>query len=478
MKPFAMPTILRHTPHHAPGAPPTPDDAAALLAVIPSSPPYPEWIKVIAAVAACGFSLVETNAILTAWSPDQKPGETVGKIRSLQSGARPPSLGALVNIAKAHGLDAPAFARDRWQRNQQSPPPRHHAAAIRFAPAISPAATQPLNATQTPASVDRTPPNAAPPREIKHLEKLRAPTENDLYTIADIRDLPLPESIKILRQVADKGLLFTAALADFADIDNPPEAGGQWERAHAWIFTDGAKQIAAARRMDGETWKHIGGKKTWFLKNSRADWVTGLAEAASDPAATIGLCEGAPDALALFVLRRICAEFRNIAPAAFATCSTEIPPEQLPCFTGRNVILFAQHDTRHTAGQDAARKWTAQLRGANAATIQHFDLTKWRVAGHDGHPPKDINDFLKYWLDRSLLNASDTAGNKAEAKAGATPADATAGNPAPHAPEMCPVCRHFNIMAPIGGMTCSSFHSSPEAATFIAQTTNTATAIL
>jgi len=537
MKPQSTTPVLRRSAPRDADTPPTPEDAAALLAVIPSRPDYAEWIRVIGAVVACRFSLEDTHCLLTAWSPDEKLGESVAKFRSLQSGTRARGIGALVNIAKQHGLDASAFARARWRRNHQGAT-LCRPAAIRFNASVSSPATPPFAESQTPASTGgaapRTPPagrggrgesiceaggqpaaatpvssSAAParlpaspipfdklpppppPRDIKFLDRLRTPTDEDLFFIADSRDLPWPFSLPVLRRVADMGLLHVARLPEHTRPIFPKKKAesGDWIQggAPAWTLTDAAQQVVMARRMDRRGWNLLcktadpaDAPKNWNLGGSRGHWVIGLAEAAADPDATLALCEGPPDALSLFVLRELWPEFADIAPAAFTSCSVSIPPEQLPFFTGRRVILFAQHDTRHTAGQDAAKKWTAQLRKAEAADIRLFDLADWHVAGTD-YPEKDINDFLKHLLAGDLILAPGIAdapaiaignaggvgldnGTKPTAgQAGQTlpPATTPPRFPADIAPARCPVCLRANIIAVIGGMTCASVHATP-----------------
>ena len=66
----------------------------------------------------------------------------------------------------------------------------------------------------------------------------------------------------------------------------------------AWIVTDSRRRNAQARRIDGQTWKHIGDKKAWTLPGSEAAWLIGLSEAAPFP--LIFLVEGGPDLLAAF----------------------------------------------------------------------------------------------------------------------------------------------------------------------------------
>jgi hypothetical protein len=93
-------------------------------------------------------------------------------------------------------------------------------------------------------------------------------------------------------------------------------------RGHrAWIVTDRNRFVAEARRLDGQPWAHIGGKKNWTLRGGRKSWPIGIMEAENSRA--IALVEGMPDFFAAF--HWIWAEDRaDVAPVAILGASMSI----------------------------------------------------------------------------------------------------------------------------------------------------------
>lgn len=89
--------------------PPTASEVAEVLGWIPSAPDYDTWVRTVSAV---GNTLpdAEAEAVLLAWSPDQKPGETRRKLRSRMTRVR---YGSLIEIARRHGFDPKARYRSR-----------------------------------------------------------------------------------------------------------------------------------------------------------------------------------------------------------------------------------------------------------------------------------------------------------------------------------------------------------------------------
>jgi len=87
-------------------------DVAEILTAIPTRPAYPDWIAVIAAVGSV-LTESEAAAVLSAWSPEESPGEYARKLRNR---CQRVGIGSLIDRAKAHGFDASAFARRRADR--------------------------------------------------------------------------------------------------------------------------------------------------------------------------------------------------------------------------------------------------------------------------------------------------------------------------------------------------------------------------
>jgi hypothetical protein len=81
----------------------TPEEIRGMLAKIPPRPNHDEWIKVISAV---GSAVDESTAVrfLHEWSPEEKPGEYLEKLRS---GLDQVGIGTLIHKAKENGWERP-----------------------------------------------------------------------------------------------------------------------------------------------------------------------------------------------------------------------------------------------------------------------------------------------------------------------------------------------------------------------------------
>jgi hypothetical protein len=167
----------------------------------------------------------------------------------------------------------------------------------------------------------------------------------------------------------------------------------------AWIVTDSTRHNAQARRLDGQPWAEIGGKKAWTLCHAgNASWPVGAAEASSFP--SIAFCEGGPDLLA--ALHFILAEGResHCAAVAMLGASLSIHPDSLPLFAGKRVRIFGHADASG-AGDRAVARWALQLARAGA------DVDAFRFNGllkTDGSAVKDLNDCC-------LISADDFHSN-------------------------------------------------------------------
>lgn len=95
----------------------TPQETREMLAHIPPKPPYDDWIKIIAAVRS-EVDEAEAISILKEWSPEDKPGEYLEKIRS---GLDQIGIGTLIHIAKKNGWKRPIQSKDNQVRVVISP---------------------------------------------------------------------------------------------------------------------------------------------------------------------------------------------------------------------------------------------------------------------------------------------------------------------------------------------------------------------
>jgi hypothetical protein len=99
-------------------APPTASEVAAVLRWIPTAPDYDTWVRIVSAV---GNTLpeAEAEALLLAWSPDQKPGETLRKLRSRMTRV---VYGSLIYQARQHGYAPKPCNRHKGPFRRHSAP--------------------------------------------------------------------------------------------------------------------------------------------------------------------------------------------------------------------------------------------------------------------------------------------------------------------------------------------------------------------
>lgn len=166
----------------------------------------------------------------------------------------------------------------------------------------------------------------------------------------------------------------------------------------AWVITDRTRRNAQARRCDGASWQHIGGKKAWTLPGYKAAWPIGIEEA--QRCECIALVEGGPDFLAAFHFLLVELRENFVAPVAMLGSSNRIPEDVLPMFSGKRLRIFPHADgaQRNHAGLKAAARWEAQLLPI-AAAVDAFDFTELVQIG--GQPVKDLNDLTNVDYDCS-----------------------------------------------------------------------------
>ena len=208
------------------------------------------------------------------------------------------------------------------------------------------------------------------PLQSMTLDFLELGNTDDLRRLAELRCL----SREALGIAAAAGVLRFATL----------------KRCRAWVVTDQTKNVAEARRLDGQPWAHIGDKKSWTLpggSDGRKRWPLGILEAQTCRA--IALVEGGPDFLAAF--HWIWAEDRpDVAPVAILGASMSIHRGALRLFQGKRVRIFPHHDARRFNGFDAARRWEAQLQSVGAV-VDCFDLSG--LTRTDDRCVYDLNDL-------------------------------------------------------------------------------------
>ncbi len=199
-----------------------------------------------------------------------------------------------------------------------------------------------------------------------------APTQAEIGKVAMLRGLSL-EGVSL---AAERGLLWCA----------------DSQEGRAWIVSDSRRRNAQARRLDGQPWARIGGKKAWTLPGSEAAWPIGLREASSFPA--IALVEGGPDLLAAFHLAWCDGVEERIAAVAMMGASNRIPEDALRYFADKRVRIFPHHDK---AGSDAGKLWAWQL---IAAGVKADGFSFAGLMRADGVPIQDLNDFAHVHPDQ------------------------------------------------------------------------------
>lgn len=210
------------------------------------------------------------------------------------------------------------------------------------------------------------------PRPTLKLPPLRRLSDHEMAAIIELRDWPSPYGLEMLSQ---RGLLWHARV-----YDNNRE----WP---AWLINDSAQRNAQARRLDGESWCGIGGKKAKSLPHSDSRWPIGAADIG--PRRVVVLCEGQPDFCAsLLVAKLEGVDVESIAPVAMTGASNSIHPDALPLFASKHVRIAIHCDDK---GRDAAQRWARQLYDAGAACVDGFDFAG--LVQRDGHAVKDLADY-------------------------------------------------------------------------------------
>jgi hypothetical protein len=338
-------------------------DVAEILRSIPSRPAYSDWVKVIFAVAGI-LPPDEAAAQLAEWSPEEKPREYATKIKSAPE--RTP--GALINIAKAHGFDASAFARRR-------------AAGC----AIRPVAPKQATHIATPITLS---PARRLPKDTARLGKAV-----ELETLATLRGLASAAGLEAMQ---------VAGCLAFADDLNDTDAEGNWRPVKSWLVLDPTRRNVSARRLDGQPWNCCHGHKSRCLSGTGSkSWPVGITLAA--PGQRLDIAEGEGDFLALWHLHAL-AGAKDAAPVGLlGSCATfdAFASEIAPFIAGRTVLIFAHIDATGT-GQAAAQKWADAFYRLGAESVRVRNLSAWLDAGGN-----DLNDAIAADATRQHAIAAD-----------------------------------------------------------------------
>lgn len=194
-------------------------------------------------------------------------------------------------------------------------------------------------------------------------EQLKTPTIAELQQIAALRKFP---TIAGLELAVRAKTLFTAEVFD--DGFHEP----------CWIITDSSRRNAQARRLDGQPFFGIGGKKAKTIQGCEASWPIGIQDCTTPE---IALVEGGPDFLAAHHLTWFLGRAKTTTPVAMLGASNQIHAQALPLFSAKTVWIFP-HTDDNQAGEKAAQRWSEQLSSVNAAPIP------------SPLQSKDLNDFI------------------------------------------------------------------------------------
>jgi hypothetical protein len=192
-------------------------------------------------------------------------------------------------------------------------------------------------------------PTRPPPEAWNRLQpRLRRPTFAETSTIAQRRGL----SLAALELAIRAEQLFCAEVFDYVA---PGADAGQTHPA--WIVTDSSRRNAQARRLDGQPWAGIGGKKAKTIAGCEASWPIGCPDLTRQG---VALVEGGPDFLAAWHFIWSADALADIRPAAMLGAAQSIPPDALPHFAGKDVWIYPHADANRS-GEIAAARWRGEL---------------------------------------------------------------------------------------------------------------------
>ncbi len=324
-------------------------EVAAILAYAPIRPAYPDWVLIIAAVAS---ELPDEEAIdvLSAWSPEESPGEYRKKLRSRLKRV---GIGSLIARAKLHGFDAAAFTRQRRASGRPLPAQAPRNDGHRTAP------TEPATQVSRPTGLNKG-------------------TAADYETVRRLRRLPSTEG---LAEAAEAGCLVFGQWNDLDDQD-------RWTPVAVYAVTDPTERNLSARRLDGQDWRCLGDEKCRCPRKTDKHWPVGIYQAKTGQRLIV--LEGDGDFLAGW--HEIASTgITDAAPVGLLTAHAKPvrhAAELAPLVEGREIWIVPHRDP-NGAGQDAAVKWAAAFYRLGARKVRIKSIAHMLPAGG-----KDLNDAI------------------------------------------------------------------------------------
>jgi len=239
-------------------------------------------------------------------------------------------------------------------------------------------------------------------REKPALPRLRALTQAEVEQLAALRKLSVAG---VAAAAADKrvGACMWPQWQDDRGYWRVPA-----DAAPCWVVTDGARNVAQFRRLDGMAFVRKDGKKIKAWTKGSPTWPLGAAEL-GDRVAVL-LVEGGADMLAAYHFLELFRRRGSVAVCAMLGASMRIRSDALPLFRRRRVRIIMDEDEPDERGArpgyDAAARWTEQLCSVGAA-VESFSLRD--LVRKDGKKVKDLNDLAEVdeaaWLDPELSSA-------------------------------------------------------------------------
>lgn len=167
------------------------------------------------------------------------------------------------------------------------------------------------------------------------------------------------------------------------------EGSGEWSAARdaglCWVVTDGAREVAQFRRLDGVPFETGQGRSIKCWTKGSPTWPVGTHDIGDKPG--VIWVEGGADLLAGWHFVWALGLQGAVGVVAMLGASCRIRKEALGVYKGKRVRIFMDADA---AGRKAALRWQGQLVGAGAA-VEVFDLSG--LVRGDGAPVKDLNDL-------------------------------------------------------------------------------------
>ncbi|HKC00452.1 MAG TPA: toprim domain-containing protein [Terriglobales bacterium] len=203
---------------------------------------------------------------------------------------------------------------------------------------------------------------------------LSLPTEQDLQLLSQSRAI----AVDALRIAAERGFIYS-----FDDKLN----------GRCWLYTDQRLRCGLRRRLDNMPFRLSNGSQCKVTCCPGSDMRTPIGYQEAEGFPSLGIVEGAPDALALLAHAWASSVETHISPICMPSAGASFTDSSLGYLQNKRARIFIDNDDD---GRKAANRWAAHLQRANVA-VDGFIFTGLFTT--DGRPVKDLNDLLKVDYD-------------------------------------------------------------------------------